>query len=276
MVEGPAGCRAVGEEQVSRESLNVIEVMHLVALLELLDHALEPQMDEVQVLQVAHLCLEREVVLVGSGPLKAFWQRDRQGGERGLPVGRGRWGGGVVQQQGDPREVQQELALVTRPRRLQCRYEIPHAVPDVFLRVLVGNPGELAYARYPGVRRELGIGEERRFWPHQTGRTDCAHQDVAQPGQLPPCLIGRPVPLQGVQARHPGLRWPSPCGEHRCVLPDQFTEFRDDPMNLVHVLGDVVGVDGCHDLLVQQFGRDSAILVHDSACGLLDEQRPPD
>ena len=149
MVEGPAGRRAVGEEQVACESLNIIEVMHLVTLLELLDHALEPQMDEVQVLQVAHLCLEREVVLVGSGLLKAFWQRDRQWGERGLPVGGGRWGGGIVQQQGDPREVQQEFALVARPRRLQCRYEIPHAVPDVFLRFLVGNLGELAYARYP-------------------------------------------------------------------------------------------------------------------------------
>jgi len=29
-------------------------------------------------------------------------------------------------------------------------------------------------------------------------------------------------------------------------------------------------------VLVQQFGRDSAVLVHDSACGLLYEQGPPD
>ncbi len=101
MVEGPAGCRAVGEEEVARESLYVIEVMYLVMLLEFLDDALESLMDDVQVLQVAHLCLEREVVLVSSGPLESLWHGVGQWGEGGLPIGGGCRGGGVVQQQGD-------------------------------------------------------------------------------------------------------------------------------------------------------------------------------
>ena len=75
--------------------------MYLFTLLELLDDALETQMDEVEVLQVAHLCLEGEVVPLGFGVLEAFGEWERQWSEGGRPVGGGRWGGGVVQQQGD-------------------------------------------------------------------------------------------------------------------------------------------------------------------------------
>ena len=71
MVERPAGGGAVSQKQVACQSLIVVEVVNLVALLELLDDTLEAPVSEVQVLQVTHLGIEGELV-TGSGGIESL------------------------------------------------------------------------------------------------------------------------------------------------------------------------------------------------------------
>ena len=70
--------------------------MDLLALLETLDNALEAHVDEVQVLQIADLGIEGEMVS-GGGSVQSLGQRGRERGEGGLPIGGGGRGGRVAQ-----------------------------------------------------------------------------------------------------------------------------------------------------------------------------------
>ena len=87
-VERPAGRGAIGQKQVSRQPLDVIEVVDLLALLEALDNALEAHVDEVQVLQVADLGIEGEMV-AGGRSVQSLGQRGRERGEGEFPIGGG-------------------------------------------------------------------------------------------------------------------------------------------------------------------------------------------
>ena len=49
MVERPADLWAICQQQVPCKSLNVVEVMDLIALLQILHHPLESQVEEMQV-----------------------------------------------------------------------------------------------------------------------------------------------------------------------------------------------------------------------------------
>ena len=80
--------------------------MYLFSILEFLDDTLESLMDQIEILQVAYLCLESEVVLLWFGVMEAFGEGNGQWNEGWLPADGAPWRGGAVKHKCDSREVQ--------------------------------------------------------------------------------------------------------------------------------------------------------------------------